>query len=73
MIEVEHLAGRVRFTIADDQVESLQGGLSDLLCWLRGYQAAAKKSARAHGPMGIEAARDLSIALRRGMERKPRT
>lgn len=73
MIEVERLPGRVRFTMADDDVESLQSGLSDLLCWLRGYQAAAKKSARTHSPMGIEAARELNIALRRGMEGKPRS
>ncbi len=44
-----------------------EAGLSDILCWARGYCAAQPDSSNA--PLGIEALRNLNIILKRAITR----
>lgn len=57
----------VTLTLSRAEAEHMQDELSDLLCWLRGYQAASSEFARDHAPMGIEGARRINIALKRAL------
>lgn len=57
----------VTITMTRVDAEELSFALSDLLCWHQGY-AAAKGDDTAHAPMGVEAARDLNIKLKRAIK-----
>lgn len=51
------------------QAEAVQGALSDMLCWVRGWSAAASEEARGNAPIGTETLRELNIAMKRAIER----
>ena len=51
----------------------VQDAISDVLCWLRGWEAAAPKRAGRYGPLGTEKLRDLNIALKRAIENEDQT
>lgn len=65
--DVSQTAGAVTLTLSKAEAEHMQDEISDLLCWLRGYQAASSEFAREHAPMGIEGARRINIALKRAL------
>lgn len=56
----------VAITLPYDKAESISNGLSDILCWIDGFTAgrAGTDHAGASGPMGVERARDMNIALK---------
>lgn len=56
----------VLITLAKDEAESLSNGLSDILCIFRGIEIASPKKARQF--MGIEAARELNIKIKRALD-----
>ncbi len=45
------------------QAECFQDGMSDLLCWVRGYMSA-KNGDSDYDPMGTREIRELNIALK---------
>jgi hypothetical protein len=51
------------------QAEWLSSGLSDLLCWARGFNAALPPDEHDRSPMGISQTREMNIALKRAIER----
>jgi len=52
------------------EAESISLGLSDLLCWLSGFEAARSGTDLSHTtPMGIWAARDINIKIKTALER----
>lgn len=53
----------VTITMSKDTAERLQHGLSDLLCWCRGYAAASGENSY-NGPIGVEETRDMNIKLK---------
>lgn len=58
----------VSLVIHQDDAEALSFALSDLLCWAAGYCAGCQDTDK--HPYGVEAARDLNIALKRALNRK---
>lgn len=58
----------VAVAFSREQAERLQQGLADLLCWCRGYIAATVDDFGQTGPIGVQACRDLNIALKRAID-----
>jgi hypothetical protein len=55
----------VTVRLSQEQAERLSYGLSDLLCWCRGYCAANRREGISdYDPIGISQCRDLNIALK---------
>jgi hypothetical protein len=54
------------------EAEEVSHALSDLLCWLRGWHAAATDAALHNGPYGVEAARELNILLKSALREAER-
>ncbi|NTS31388.1 hypothetical protein HQ945_08995 [Phyllobacterium sp. BT25] len=52
-----------------NQAEQLQGELSDLACWARGYNAALGNDDYDRRPMGTEGVTALNIALKRAIRK----
>lgn len=50
------------------QAEAATAGMSDLLCWARGFRAALGDDTD-RAPMGTEMIREMNIALKRAIER----
>lgn len=57
----------VTITMSKEAAERIQYGLSDLLCWCRGYAAAAGEHSY-NGPLGVEETRDMNIKLKEAIE-----
>lgn len=57
----------ITIDLDDDEAERLEHGVCDLLCWLRGYSAGRPEDDSNH-PLGVEALRDLSIAIKDARE-----
>ena len=54
------------FRLSSKEAEELSLNLSDLLCWLSGFQAArAGTELEYETPMGVEAVRELNIKLKK--------
>ena len=53
----------VTLTIPLEDAESIQHGMSDLLCWVRGYLAGTGPDA-SHDPFGQHEAQDLNRRLK---------
>lgn len=51
------------------QAEWVSNGLSDLLCWAQGFNAALSQDDHDRSPMGVSQAREMNIALKRAIER----
>lgn len=52
--------------LSPKEAEKLSLGLSDLLCWIEGFNAARAGTDHANsGPMGVEAVRTLNLRLKR--------
>lgn len=51
------------------QAEDLSLRISDLLCWCAGFNAALGADDHDRRPMGVEAIRELNIALKRAMRK----
>lgn len=58
----------ITITIQEGDAERISNGLSDLLCWCRGFMAG-RDDACQH-PQGTEAATILNLALKRAMHKK---
>jgi hypothetical protein len=55
----------VTINLSYDKAESISNGLSDILCWVDGFIAGrAGTDLSGSGPMGVERARDMNIALK---------
>lgn len=54
---------QITITMSRETAEYIQNGLSDLLCWCRGYMAAAGDHSD-NGPIGVEETRDMNIKLK---------
>lgn len=54
---------KITIEIGEDEIEEICLGLSDLLCWCRGFKAAAPEDADRH-PLGVWAARNIKDRLR---------
>lgn len=60
----------ITLTLSGDEAESVSLGLSDLLCWLSGFEAARAGTDLAHTtPMGVWAARDINIKIKSALDR----
>lgn len=64
MIQISTIGSRdtVNLHLPVEDAEELSSSLSDFLCWCAGYRAAGGEP-----PMGIEDARTLNIALKKGI------
>lgn len=52
--------------LSPKEAEKLSLGLSDLICWIEGFNAARAGTDHANsGPMGVEAVRALNLKLKR--------
>ena len=52
--------------ISPKEAEQLSLSLSDLLCWVEGFNAARAGTEHADsGPMGVEAVRTINLKLKR--------
>ena len=61
-----HYAKDTAIRLSPEEAEKLSLGLSDLLCWVDGFNAARAGTEQAHsGPMGVEAVRSLNLKLKR--------
>ncbi len=58
----------VTIRMSKQQAEWAQSGLSDIACWARGFNAALGADDRDRSPMGIEAVREINIALKKALE-----
>jgi len=58
----------ITIAIHQDDAERLSNGLSDLLCWCRGFMAGRDDTCQ--HPQGTEAATILNLALKRAMHKK---
>ena len=58
----------ITIAIHQDDADRLSNGLSDLLCWCRGFMAG-RDDFSLH-PQGAEAATILNLALKRAMHKK---
>jgi hypothetical protein len=55
----------VTITLPYDKAEAISHGLSDILCWADGFTAGrAGTDLAGSGPLGVERARDMNIALK---------
>lgn len=65
----------VAITLPYDEAESISNGMSDILCWLDGFKAgrAGFADCGASGPMGVERARTMNIALKRALDEADKT
>jgi hypothetical protein len=61
----------VTLQLSLSQAESVSSGLSDYLCWARGFMAAKGEDFRFE-PLGVETTRELNIALKRAMREAER-
>lgn len=60
---------KITFTMDKDTAEKLSLGMSDLLCWCNGFNAALSPSEDYdRRPMGVFAAREINIALKRAID-----
>lgn len=60
-------ATHITLTLRKEQAEAISYGLSDLLCWCRGY-AAAKGDDTQHLPMGVDDAREINIKIKAALD-----
>lgn len=56
----------VTISIPLDEAQDLSFGISDLLCWCRGFAAGAGPDADSL-PMGCSAAREMNIKLKKAI------
>jgi hypothetical protein len=61
--------GHAAVILPKDQAEELSHGLSDFLCWARGYRAGLSDERLEHGPLGVEEVRNLNIKLKSAIEK----
>ena len=65
--EVDEPVVNVQMSLS--QANAVQGALSDVLCWIRGWRAGASKSQLSNDPIGTETLRELNIKMKREIER----
>lgn len=58
----------VTLRMTKKQAEWACAGLSDLLCWARGFNAALRPDDQERAPMGVSEIRELNIALKKALE-----
>lgn len=58
----------ITLSFSKEAAQRLQAGLSDLLCWCRGFTAASSVMSFGDSPLGVEECRDLNIALKRAID-----
>lgn len=58
----------VALRMTKKQAEWASAGLSDLLCWARGFNAALSPDDHERAPMGVSEIRELNIALKKALE-----
>lgn len=60
----------ITITLDREFADTLSSGLSDLLCWAAGFNAALSPSEdHDRRPMGIHAAREINIKLKSALDR----
>lgn len=59
----------VTLNITLEEAERLSFGMSDLLCWASGFNAALGNDDLDRRPMGIEAVRAMNISLKQAIDR----
>lgn len=59
---------QVVIILTKEKADEIQSGLSDIACWARGFNAALSHDDRDRAPMGIEAIREINIALKKALE-----
>ena len=62
-------SSNIHLSLTRAYVEELSHSISDLLCWLRGWQAA--RGSDDNSPFGIEDLRAFNIKLKRALEKEP--
>jgi hypothetical protein len=55
-------------TLSLNEAETLSNGLSDILCWCRGF-IAGRGQVTDNDPMGIESVREMNIRLKAAIRR----
>lgn len=59
----------VTITLSLNEAEQISNGLADLLCWIRGFEAAIPEDIDRH-PMGAEAVRRIRLKLNSEVQRR---
>lgn len=59
---------QITITLDPDEAERLSHGLSDLLCWCRGFSAALGENGLDRRPIGIEETREINIKLKKATD-----
>lgn len=62
------MSGEVKIAMTMEQAETLSNGMSDLLCWVRGYMAASD-ALDGNGPIGQDEVREMRILLQSAMRK----
>ena len=62
------MSGDVKITMTMAQAESLSNGMSDLLCWVRGYMVASDML-DGNSPIGQDEVREMRIFLKSAMRK----
>lgn len=64
------MSGKIVYIVLTDaEADRFSGGLSDVLCWLRGWNAARSGTDLSdNAPIGIEALRDLNLKIKAARE-----
>ncbi|MCH4542961.1 hypothetical protein [Ochrobactrum sp. A-1] len=58
----------VTIRMTKKQAEWAQNGLSDIACWVRGFNAAIGDTDNDRKPLGLSEIRELNIALKKALE-----
>jgi len=58
----------ITITLRRSEAEAWSYGLSDLLCWCRGFSAALLPDDFQRHPMGVDEARELNIKLKAALK-----
>jgi len=59
----------VTIRLSMSEAEMLSGGMSDLLCWCNGFNAALSPSEdHDRRPMGVSCAREINIKIKSAMD-----
>ena len=61
---------KVQITMTKEQAEKISFGLSDILCWVNGFNAGRSGTDfEGTGPLGVEETRTISIKIKDALSR----
>lgn len=61
---------RLHLNLSADEAEQLSWAISDLLCWISGFEAGRAGTDLPDGPMGVNQLRNFNIKLKNSLKHK---